>query len=824
MREENPLVSIIVRTKDRPKLLKKALQSIAAQTYRPIEVVLINDGGCDLDVEEIRGILGDAHLNYIRLEKNTGRAHAGNVGIENAKGEYIGFLDDDDRFYSDHVSILVSLLEKYDYRIAYTDAHIAFLEFDPESKEMVTTEKRVFSSKDFCYGDLIMDNYIPLICILFSKIVLRDVKGFDESFDIYEDWDFLIRIAEKYPFYHVKKTTSEYIQWSATLQIAQTPGFVDKARTAHGQIISKHKEKFTIDIIRALVQDRRIIHKLTDENEHLKNIIQEREADIANLEGAISQKEEQISNLEGAISQKEEQISNLEGAISQKEEQISNLEGAISQKEEQISNLETTLHQIYDSRGWKILEQYYKMRERLFPLNSKRRLFYEVVLVAFSNPKGTLKSLNTHNLKKFLKQRKILESSVLESKIKRKISFHSSKAMHTSQGITLKDEVAFNGIDHYVPLQEKNHILVIDRFVPTYDRDSGSLRMYSLLKILNELGYKITFLPDDLQKREPYVGDLQRLGIEVVYGNLDVEAYLRRRGRVFTIVLLSRPEQAFKYLSLIRASAIHSLVIYDTVDLHCLRFERAAALNGDKELATKAQYFKSMEFFNASCSDVVFTVSGEEKEYLLKEIPELWVEVIPNIHDVKKTVTPFSKRSDIMFIGSFFHQPNEDAVFFFVREIFPLIKEKLPHIKFYVVGSDPSSALLQLNSEDIRVTGYVKDVTFYFETCRVFVSPLRYGAGMKGKIGQSMGYGLPVVTTTIGAEGIGLVNAESALIADKPEEFADAITRLYTDEDLWNKISSKSIEHIEQNYSKEVISKKISELFHAFVYQNNHYG
>ena len=91
MQKENPPVSIIVRTKDRPGLLKRAIKSIAAQTYRPIEVVLVNDGGCDLDAKELEGILGDVCLNYIRLEKNTGRAHAGNVGIENAKGEYIGF-------------------------------------------------------------------------------------------------------------------------------------------------------------------------------------------------------------------------------------------------------------------------------------------------------------------------------------------------------------------------------------------------------------------------------------------------------------------------------------------------------------------------------------------------------------------------------------------------------------------------------------------------------------------------------------------------------------------------------------------------------------
>src|SRR4030066_2407420 len=115
MKKKKALVSLIVRTKDRPKLLKSALQSIADQTYRPTEVVLVNDGGCDLDIEELKGILGDISLNYIRLEKNTGRAHAGNVGIENAGGEYIGFLDDDDEFYPEHVETLITFLKRSDY-------------------------------------------------------------------------------------------------------------------------------------------------------------------------------------------------------------------------------------------------------------------------------------------------------------------------------------------------------------------------------------------------------------------------------------------------------------------------------------------------------------------------------------------------------------------------------------------------------------------------------------------------------------------------------------------------------------------------------------
>ena len=137
-----PLVSVIVRTKDRPILLKKALKSIASQTYRTLEVVLVNDGGCDLATEELKSILGDIALQYSKLDKNTGRAHAGNAGIEIARGEYIGFLDDDDEFYPDHIVTLVNILETYDYKAAYTDAYIAFFDFDPGRKQRLSKRKR----------------------------------------------------------------------------------------------------------------------------------------------------------------------------------------------------------------------------------------------------------------------------------------------------------------------------------------------------------------------------------------------------------------------------------------------------------------------------------------------------------------------------------------------------------------------------------------------------------------------------------------------------------------------------------------------------------
>jgi glycosyltransferase involved in cell wall biosynthesis len=807
MMNPNPLVSIIVRTKDRPKLLVNALKSIAGQIYRPIEVVLVNDGGCDLDTEELKSILCDVLLNYIRLETNTGRAQAGNAGIRNAKGKYIGFLDDDDALFSDHLFLLVQEIIKDAARVVYSDAEIVYRTSESESIGREISERRTFSSRDFSYRDLLADNYIPIMCLLFNKDILEEVQGFDPDFDIYEDWDMLIRIAEKYPFRHVKKATAEYIQWSADQQVAHSHRSAAAAREAHQHIIDKHKSKFSSDVLMYLIEDIRKCRRINENGFEF----------VKTLERRIEEKEAYISNLDSLVKQKE-------GEIDRKSREIEGMQKEIDEMQNEIIDLKTHLSKIMHSRGWRIVSNYYKLRDRLLPNNSRRRLFYELFLIAGENPKGVFSKLNRYNLRRFFRQYKSLEPSALENKIKGKISGNvpSGSLVRGDTGeSTFDDGIFLRNTGNLTAPKERNRVLVIDRWLPTFDRDSGSLRMFSLLRILSDLGYKVTFLPDDLQKKEPYASELQKIGVEVLGGRVDIEKYLENMGGIFSFVLLSRPEQTFKYVSLIRAYAVNGVVIYDTVDLHWVRFERAAAVHDSRELFERAEYFKSMELFNAACSDVVLTVTDSEKESLLQELPGAKIEVVPNIHDVTNEVKPFSSRKDLMFIGSFFHQPNEDAVFFFVKEIFPMLKEKLSDVKFFVVGSDPSDALLKLNSKEVVVTGYVKDVKPYFENCRVFVSPLRYGAGMKGKIGQSMSYGLPVVTTTIGAEGIGLVNYENALIAEDPKDFADLILKLYTDENLWNTISLNARIHIEKNYSYEAVKEKVSGLFDSLRLQES---
>jgi glycosyltransferase involved in cell wall biosynthesis len=344
----NPLVSIIIRTKDRPKLLKRALQSIAEQTYRPIEVVLVNDGGCDLDIEELKTILGDVSLNYIRLEKNAGRAHAGNVGIENAKGNYIGFLDDDDEFYPKHVVTLVSFLEQSDYEVAYTDSLMVYKEYNPDTHELDDTARReVIFSHDFNYDRLLFENYTPFMCLLFRRKPLVTSGGFDDRFDLYEDWDLLIRIGKEYPFYHIKQITANYNQWSADYQISQVDKDPDFLRQAYLKVLSRHIDKITPDRIHdymsGYVHTRNLLKGVSNEREHYRNITREKESQIAGLDAELKENVSRLHAFSDEIKRRDVQIDALNTKLNERELQTNNLIAEFRERTPQIDFLSDEL-------------------------------------------------------------------------------------------------------------------------------------------------------------------------------------------------------------------------------------------------------------------------------------------------------------------------------------------------------------------------------------------------------------------------------------------------------------------------------------------------
>jgi O-antigen biosynthesis protein len=201
-----------------------------------------------------------------------------------------------------------------------------------------------------------------------------------------------------------------------------------------------------------------------------------------------------------------------------------------------------------------------------------------------------------------------------------------------------------------------------------------------------------------------------------------------------------------------------------------------------------------------------------EKELLAREVARANVHVVQLVIPEEAQGPGFEARRDILFIGGYQHAPNVEAVLYFIREILPALRRRIPDVRFLVIGSRPPAEIQALACDHIQILGFQKDIAPYFNACRVMVAPLRFGAGIKGKLGTSFSYGLPVVATSIAAEGMYLEHGREVLIADAPQEFADAVTQLYTDAELWRRMSDAGRQLVRERYSPDVIRKGLEQV------------
>jgi GT2 family glycosyltransferase len=365
------------------------------------------------------------------------------------------------------------------------------------------------------------------------------------------------------------------------------------------------------------------------------------------------------------------------------------------------------------------------------------------------------------------------------------------------------------------PPPDRKNILVIDYQVPMPDKDAGSVRMFHILNILHQLGHRVTFIPGNLANIPPYTDELQKRGIEVIYHPYvkKVRDYLIAHGSSFDAVVLSRCDFARKHIVDVRMFAPQSRIIFDTVDLHFLREDSEARLTGDPEIQRSAQETQQLEHELIDQTDETWVVSSVEQKLLREARPDKSIEIVSMIAEVPGSKTPFAQRRDWLFIGGFQHRPNIDAVLFFVQKIYPLVSEHLPDAKFYIIGDKAPPEIVALATEGIIVAGLRRDVRPFFDSVKLSVAPLRFGAGIKGKINQSMGFGVPVVATSLAVEGMPLINRKDILVADEPEDFAQALIELYESEELWKRVSENGIRKTRALYSTEAAREKLEFLF-----------
>jgi len=366
--------------------------------------------------------------------------------------------------------------------------------------------------------------------------------------------------------------------------------------------------------------------------------------------------------------------------------------------------------------------------------------------------------------------------------------------------------------------RHRRQILIIDALTPQPDHDSGSLRLVNLMRLLVEDGAHVVFLPANRAHAGLYTVQLQQLGVETWYAPFAqrAPAWLREHGARFDTVLVSRHYVASEFLPLLRRHAPQARLLFDSVDLHYLRERRAAEVAGDATLLALADRTRRAELAVIAQADLTLVVSEAERSLLAADAPGARVEVLSNLHRVAGPGLPFAQRHDLVFVGGFRHPPNVDAVRWFVQAIFPRVRARLPGIRFHCIGSDVPAELRGFSDRDgVIVHGHVADIDPYMDGCRIAVAPLRYGAGVKGKVNLSMAHGQPVVATSCAIEGMHLADGDDVLVGDDEDAFAAQVVRLHSDAALWQRLSEAGLENVRRHFSLDSARDTVRRLFFA---------
>ena len=258
-------------------------------------------------------------------------------------------------------------------------------------------------------------------------------------------------------------------------------------------------------------------------------------------------------------------------------------------------------------------------------------------------------------------------------------------------------------------------------------------------------------------------------------------------------------------------------------DLHYERFMMQYDIEKDPKILETAKIFQTIEQELWSKSDLVLYPSIDEANVVkskndkvnVKPVQLYYYDNFPQIN-----INYLKKRKDILFVAGFAHSPNEDAALWFVKDIFPIIKYNLPDVRLFLVGSNPTEKVKELESDDIIVTGYVTDEKLdeFYNNARVAVVPLRFGAGVKSKVTEALRYGIPLVTTSTGAQGLKDLDS-TAFVADIPEQLADSVIKLLRYDDLWENYARKGQEYAKANFSKQSMIESLKPLFEKATYK-----
>jgi glycosyltransferase involved in cell wall biosynthesis len=350
--------------------------------------------------------------------------------------------------------------------------------------------------------------------------------------------------------------------------------------------------------------------------------------------------------------------------------------------------------------------------------------------------------------------------------------------------------------------------LVIDETMPATARDAGSNAVLSHMQALRRLGYEVDFVASDMARDGS--ATLQKAGIACCHAPWfgSVEDVLRRAPDGYDLVYLHRATIASRYLGLVRAHQPKARLVYNVADLHFLRYARQAAAEDRPELVTLARQFQATELRLAASADAVITHSTHEALLLRQHLPNANLHVVPWSVPSRDTCVPFAHRQGLAFIGHYGHPPNVDAAQWLITEIIPCLRRMLPSVTCLLAGSDMPDSLRRA-APGIEVVGQVDLLSDIFDRVRLTIAPMAYGAGVKGKVLDSLAAGIPCVCTPVAAEGLDLPPALQSLVASDAAGLAHAIARLHEDEALNQACREAGLAYVEAMLSETRVDTRL---------------
>jgi glycosyltransferase involved in cell wall biosynthesis len=362
----------------------------------------------------------------------------------------------------------------------------------------------------------------------------------------------------------------------------------------------------------------------------------------------------------------------------------------------------------------------------------------------------------------------------------------------------------------------EKRVLFIDHLIPKPDQDAGSVTSINTMILLREFGFQVTFATYwPLFVDTKYSVLLQKAGVEVLYCpfTTNLTDHLKEFGTRYDLVFSCRADTTANILPLVRKHCPEAPIIFHTIDLHYLRLERQAALFGDWRVKESSDTYRNLERWLIEQTDVSIVHSDAERKNLIElGVHSEKLVVSPLILEVPKVSRKFKERNSLVFVAGFSHPPNVDAITAFCNETMPKIVELDPKVILKVVGTNVPDEVKELENPNVEIVGYVEDLDELLGKCKISIAPLRYGAGIKGKVGKSLVNGTPVVASQIAIEGMQLNPGEGFLVANNSEEFTDQILSLYRNEILWQELSDKGRGAADRLWGFHAAAESLSEV------------